>query len=344
MRLKYLVVLVFVLLLTAACSGSQPATSTPEATPTEAEAVSAPTTEAATPAASESITSTMPITPAGGAEVALAAIEPVEGVLATVNGEEIRWAEYEPELRQALYNVTYQYSVDWNQAENVALLSTVQDQILQTVMDRTLIRQLADQEGIEVSATDVEARVETEKAAILASGQFGSWEEFQEVAGISDDYFARLVEDAQLVEGLSDAHGPAREVEQVHARHILVEDEETGQEVLDRLEAGDDWAALAAEYSQDTSNKDDAGDLGWFPRGMMVPEFEEVAFSLEVGNTSELVATDFGYHIIQVLEKGMEELDEQTYDTMAQQVFQEWLDEQRAAAEMMVIVAFNEED
>ena len=340
MRLKYLVVLIFVVLLAAACSGSQPATPTPEPSPTEEVEVSTPTTEAAAPAAGESITSTMPITPTGGPEVAMAAIEPVEGVLATVNGEEITWAEYEPELRQTLYNVTYQYGVDWNQAENIALLGTVQEQILQTVMDRTLIRQLAHEEGIEVNPSDVEARVEEEKAAILTSGQFGSWDDFKEQAGIGDDYFARIVEDAEIVERLSDAHGPAREAEQVNARHILVEDEETGQEVLDRLESGDDWAALAAEYSQDTSNKDDAGDLGWFPRGMMVPEFEEVAFSLDVGETSDLVGTDFGYHIIQVLEKSTEELDEQTYDAMAQQAFQEWLTEQKAAAEMAVVVVF----
>lgn len=344
MRLRYLAVLVFVLLLAAACSGSQPATSTPEPSPTETVEAPTPTAEAATPAAGESITSTMPITPPGGADVALAAIEPVEGVLATVNGEEITWAEYEPELRQSLYNVTYQYGVDWNQAENIALLSTVQDQILQTVMDRTLIRQLAAEEGISVSTSDVDARVEKEKEAILASGQFGSWEEFQEQAGIGDEYFARLVEDAEIVERLSEAHAPAREAEQVHARHILVEDEETGQEVLDRLEAGDDWSELAAEYSQDPSNKDNAGDLGWFPRGMMVPEFEEVAFSMEAGETSELVETDFGYHIIQVLEKGTEPLDEQSFEAMAGQAFEQWLDEQRAAAELTVVVTFNTQE
>jgi foldase protein PrsA len=339
MKPKYLVVLIVVALLVTAC-GSPPATSTPEPSPTAVVEAATPTPEAA-PDAGESITSTMPITPAGGVEVALAAIEPVDGVLATVNGEEITWAEYEPELRQTLYNVTHQYGVDWNQAENIALLGTVQDQILQTVMDRTLIRQLAAEEGIEVSPSEVEARVEEEKTNILASGQFGSWDDFMEQAGIGDDYFARLVQDAELVDRLTDAHGPAREAEQVHARHILVEDEATGQEVLDRLETGDDWAALAAEYSQDPSNKDDAGDLGWFPRGMMVPEFDQVAFSLDVGQTSELVQTDFGYHIIQVLEKGTEELDEATYDAMAQQAFQEWLTEQRTAAEMTVDVAFD---
>jgi len=294
----------------------------------------------ATPAAGEALTETVPILPPGGVEVALAAIEPVEGVLATVNDQEITWADYEPELRQALYGVTQQYGVDWNQAENIAMLASFEDQVLQTVVSRTLIRQLAAEEGIEISQANLQARVEEEKASILDSGQFISWDEFTEQTGIGDEYFARLVEDAELIDRLSEAYGPDREVEQVHARHILVEDEETGQEVLDRLEAGEDWAALAAEYSQDTSNKDNAGDLDWFPRGMMVAPFEEAAFSMEPGETSDLVQTDFGYHIIQVLEKGMRELDEQTYNSMEQQAFQQWLDEQRAAAEMTILVQF----
>jgi len=149
------------------------------------------------------------------------------------------------------------------------------------------------------------------------------------------------MEDDELVNRISEAHGPAREAEQVHARHILVADEETGTQVLARLNAGEDWAALAQEYSQDTSNKDNAGDLGWFPRGMMVPEFEEVAFSLARGKTSDLVQTDFGYHIIQVLEKGTRELDEQIYNSLVQQAFQKWLDEQKANAQVEIIVTFS---
>jgi foldase protein PrsA len=277
-------------------------------------------------------------------EVALAAIEQVDGVLATVNGQEITWADYEPELRRTLHSVTQQYGVDWNQAENIALLGTVQDQVLQTVADRTLLRRQAAEEGIEISPSDVEARLEEEKTAILDSGQYSSWDEFKELAGMDDAYFARLLEDAELVDRVSEAHAPEREAEQVHARHILVSDEETGEQVLARLEAGEDWAELAAEYSQDPSNKDNAGDLGWFPRGRMVAEFEEAAFSLEPGETSDLVQTDFGYHIIQVLEVGTREVDDQTYNSMLQQAFQTWLDEQRAAAETVIIVAFGSEE
>jgi foldase protein PrsA len=350
MRVKYLWILALVALLVAACGPEMVTPTSQESTSTDEE-VATPTTVAETgptaassPAAGEPLTETETVLPPGGVDVALAAIEPVEGALATVNGQEITWADYEPELRQALYGVTQQYGVDWNQAENIARLGPLQDQILQTVVSRTLIRQMAAEEDIEVAASDLQVRVEEEQASILGSGQFSSWEEFTEQAGISDEYFARLVEDAELIDRLTEAHGPNREVEQVHARHILVEDEATGQEVLDKLEAGEDWAALAAEYSQDTGNKDNAGDLDWFPRGMMVPAFEEAAFSMEPGETSDLVETDFGYHIIQVLEKGTRELDEQTYNSMAQQAFQQWLDEQRAAAETKILVQFAAEE
>ena len=352
MRIKYAIVLALVVLLAAAC-GPQMATPTPRtssdstaeaATPAVVELVTPATGDTATPEAGQTITETLPAAPVGGVEVALAAIEPVEGVLATVNGQEIAWPDYEPELRRTLYSVTQQYGVDWYQAENLALLGTLQDQVLLTVADRTLLRQQAAEEGIEVSQSDMEARVEEEKMAILDSGQYSSWDQFKELTGLDDAYFTRLLKDAELVTMVSEAHAPEREVEQVHARHILVADEETGQQVLARLDEGEDWAELAAEYSQDTSNKDNAGDLGWFPRGVMVTEFEDAAFSLEPGETSDLVQTDFGYHIIQVLETGAREVDEDLYDSMVQQAFQTWLDEQREAAETTILVTFGSEE
>jgi foldase protein PrsA len=351
MKVKYVLVLALVALLMAAC-GAEMATPTPQAgggdtaevaTPVATEGVTPVATEAATPAGGPSLTATTPITATGGVDVALASIEPVDGVLAIVDDEEITWPDYEPELRRALYSVTREYGVDWNRAENLAMVGTFQDQVLQTVVDRTLIRQLAAKEGIAISPPDVQARVEEEKQAILDSGQFGSWDEFMAQTGLDDAYLARLVEDAELIRLVSEAQAPAREADQVHARHILVEDEETGKEVLARLDAGEDWAALAAEYSQDTSNKDNAGDLDWFPRGVMVPAFEEVAFSLEPGKTSDLVQTDFGYHIIQVLEKGARELDEQIYGSMVQQAFQTWLEEEGAAVPTEILVTFGPE-
>ncbi|MCJ8520298.1 peptidyl-prolyl cis-trans isomerase C [Pseudorhizobium tarimense] len=88
--------------------------------------------------------------------------------------------------------------------------------------------------------------------------------------------------------------------EEVNARHILVKTEEEASEIIKQLDAGKDFAELAKEKSED-SNKSDGGDLGWFTKGRMVPEFEEAAFALEKGEyTKTPVKSQFGYHVIKL--------------------------------------------
>jgi foldase protein PrsA len=136
--------------------------------------------------------------------------------------------------------------------------------------------------------------------------------------------------DNLLFEAMSKRHAGPTSVEQVHASHILVATKETAQEVLDKLAKGEAFAELAAQYSTDTGSKDKGGDLGWFPRDVMVPEFDQAAFTLEPGKVSQLVQTDFGYHIILVQEKAVRELEPAVYDQMQQKQFQAWLEEQQA--------------
>ncbi|QZY57514.1 peptidylprolyl isomerase [Crassaminicella profunda] len=90
--------------------------------------------------------------------------------------------------------------------------------------------------------------------------------------------------------------------ESVQAKHILVKDEEKAKEVLKAIKEGKSFEDAAKEYSECPS-KEKGGDLGSFQKGQMVPEFEKVAFELEVGAMSELVKTQFGYHIIKVEDK-----------------------------------------
>lgn len=116
-----------------------------------------------------------------------------------------------------------------------------------------------------------------------------------------------------------------RSEEQVWARHILVEKEEEAKDIYERLKKGEDFAELAKELSKDTGSGANGGDLGWFGRGAMVPEFEKVAFSLEVGEISEPVQSQFGYHIIQVLGHQEVPLTSAQYDQKKETEFSNWL-------------------
>ena len=122
--------------------------------------------------------------------------------------------------------------------------------------------------------------------------------------------------------------------EQVKASHILVETEEEANDIKKQLDEGGDFGELAAEYSTDPSNAQQGGDLGFFGKGQMVAPFEEAAFSMEPGEISEPVQTDFGYHIIKVedkteaqeakLEDVSEEIREKLKEEKMNAAYSEW--------------------
>jgi parvulin-like peptidyl-prolyl isomerase len=88
-------------------------------------------------------------------------------------------------------------------------------------------------------------------------------------------------------------------MKQVRASHILVKKQSDAKKIMEDLKKGSSFSELAKTHSQCPSRKR-GGDLGWFGRGKMVPEFEKAAFSLKKGEISDLVKTQFGYHIIRV--------------------------------------------
>jgi hypothetical protein len=113
--------------------------------------------------------------------------------------------------------------------------------------------------------------------------------------------------------------------EQVWARHILVVTESEAKAVIELLNNGSDFEKLAKQFSTDTGSGAVGGDLGWFGRGAMVPEFENAAFSQPIGEISEPVQSQFGYHIIQVLDRQELPLDASQLQQSRDNAFTEWL-------------------
>ncbi|QKY68508.1 peptidylprolyl isomerase [Lentibacillus sp. CBA3610] len=117
---------------------------------------------------------------------------------------------------------------------------------------------------------------------------------------------------------------------EIEARHILVDDEETANEVKSRLDDGDDFADLAEEYSNDNASAQNGGDLGYFSVGDMVPAFEDTAYDMEVDEISDPVESQHGFHVIQVTDKRETEEDigsfEDNQDTIRRNIINDRVD------------------
>ena len=149
---------------------------------------------------------------------------------------------------------------------------------------------------------------EAGEKARLGSGQgFDERRRYWDRRAMRDTYFDHSVKgavseaDAQKFYDTQVAATPAQE--EVRARHILVDSEEKAKEIYEKIAHGADFTAMAKQYSKDPGSKDGGGDLGYFSRGRMVPQFEEAAFKLDKGEVSLPVQSQFGWHLIKVEDK-----------------------------------------
>lgn len=217
-------------------------------------------------------------------------------VLAVVNGKEITTQDVQVLMQQLNPQMAAQFQSEQGQAQ------LVEELINQELVFADALEQDLDQDEAFVAEVEKLKQNYLKQYAVtkLLSGISVSEEEMEKYYNENKDLF--------------------QDPEQVSASHILVEDEETAKKVLAELEEGKDFAAVAEEHSSCPS-KSRGGDLGFFTKGRMVPEFEEAAFAMEEGQISEPVQTQFGYHIIKVT--GRQAAGEKAYDEVSAQIQQQ---------------------
>jgi len=238
--------------------------------------------------------------------------DPSTTPVAWVNGQVLTRAEFERELGRSLE------LADGSSAPTPEHLAALRRTVLQARLDRLLFVQEAGRRGLEISAADVEQRLQRMRAdwpadefeALLA-------QRHQTLDELRAELRAQLLQE-RLFHGLVyprvavteeeiraelEAHPDLlQEAEQVHAAQIVVKELDQAKEIRARLREGAKFADLARERSLSADAKD-GGDLGWFARGVMPPQFDAVAFSLGPGQISDVVTTDYGFHVFKVLER-----------------------------------------
>jgi foldase protein PrsA len=210
-------------------------------------------------------------------------------------------------------------------------------QVLNQMVQGVLIDQYAKDNNIQIADADVQKK-EDEIKGKYPPGQF---DQILKAQGLTEDDVRRILRQQLVIEKavgknitVSDAdiksyfdknHAMLDKPEQARARHILVADQKTANDVEAKLKSGAKFEDLAKQYSTDPSTKDKGGELGFFGRKQMVPAFEQAAFSQKIGTVGPPVKSPFGYHIIQVEERKPAEKATlaSSRDTIKQQLLQQ---------------------
>jgi peptidyl-prolyl cis-trans isomerase C len=281
--------------------------------------------------------------------------EPVDIKVAEVNGEGILMSELTRQLRVMIGGNTKLSKENYLKAR---------DEALESLINQELLYQEGKKEGLETEDADVEAEVAKVKQNFPTQEAF---EQVLKMQGLTEPKFivmvkrvmtmrdtikvkvqplAKAVTDKEIQDYYEANKEKFSESEQVKARHILIKTAQNASEeekaiaknkidaILKEVRDGGDFAELAKKDSECPSAPQ-GGDLGFFSRGQMVKPFEDVAFALQPGQVSDVVETEFGYHIIRVDEKksGKELKLEEVQDRIKENLTNEEID--KALAEWL---------
>lgn len=237
------------------------------------------------------------------------------------NVEAVAYVNGEPISKQM-----FEFHLERRTNGQPALASTEdREALLKELIDLTLLAQEAQQRGL-ADQEAVAARLQNLRSAVLAQAAVEDMlEEEPDDAAIQAEY---------------EKHFGAEQGLEYHARHILVDNQETAEKLIAQLDVGDDFEQLAEEHSSDPTGPN-GGDLGWFQAEQMVPAFSDAVEALEPGSyTKEPVQTQFGWHIIQLEESRpvapppLEEVRQQLVALIAQERIESGIEALRKDADI----------
>lgn len=239
-------------------------------------------------------------------------------LIATINGKSITQTEYNKTLATYKNMVETQYGVSaWNteMSEGQTIGQYYESGIVDNLILESILMDSAEKEGITISYEELQLQFETYK------DNFATVEEYQQFLESNDMTEAYLKESIRKesvinkylvikIECLVPTYDELNQLfeenkmgQQVRASHILVNTEYEADVVKERLNNGESFEDVAKEVSTDTSSAENGGDLDFFSFAYMVEPFEDAAFSMEIGEISEPVKSKYGYHIIKVTDK-----------------------------------------
>ena len=260
-------------------------------------------------------------------------------VIGKINGKEIDPARFQTIINKVAQSTGGRIGPqDMAFAENIALGQAI---------DFTIMLNEAEKK-VRISGREVDAALDNiMKQQKIPSKKY--LDMLLKNMGLSIDKFRNLVKEDMLVQKFStsmqdEIKVTSSDLREIRASHILVSDEATAQAVVKELSAGGNFAGLAKKYSIDKGSAVSGGDLGYFTTGAMVEPFETAAFSLKPGETSGIVKTPFGYHIIKLTDSRMRKFPagvspEQTIlKEKKENAFKRWYQETRSKAKVEILM------